>query len=415
MKAEIVSIGEEVVLGSIADTNAAWLAQRLTESGYAVARHTAVGDQRADILDALRDATERSDAVVVTGGIGPTLDDITREVLAELAGVGLVESPEARRHVESFFERIGRPMAATNLRQALLPEGADLVPNPRGTAVGVRLRVNGAEVFSLPGVPIEMKLMYEASLRPALEGGEQRAIALRRLRLFGVGESTVAERLGDLMRRGANPEIGTQVERGVIGIRVLARSATREEAERLAEAAAGEVVRRVGEDLVFGRDDERIEDVVVRELERTGLTLATAESCTGGYLAGRLTDVPGVSRFFLEGAVTYSNASKTSRLGVPEALIARKGAVSPEVAEAMAAGMRERSGADLAIALTGIAGPGGGTDAKPVGLVHIALADACGVEVEAFRFAGRREEVKDRSAKTALNLARLRLREAPSR
>ena len=414
MNVEILSIGEEVLLGRIADTNAAWLAQRLTDLGCAVTRHTTVGDSERDMLDALRCAVGRADALLITGGLGPTLDDMTRGALAQFAGVELVADPHAREHLEGFFRRLGRPMTDNNLRQTYLPAGSELIPNPRGTAVGVRLVHEGVEIFALPGVPIEMKMMFDQSVGPALGERASSAIVARHLRIFGLGESAVGKKLDALMRRGANPEVGTQVDGGVIGVRALARADTREEAERMAAEAAGEIVRLVGKEYVFGEDEDRLEDAVARELERTGLTLAVAESCTGGALASGITNAPGVSRFFLEGAVTYSNQSKTARLGVPEALIREKGAVSAEVAESMAAGMCERSGADLALGLTGIAGPGGATATKPVGLVYIALAHAAGVETREFRLIGRREEIKDRAAKNALNMARLHLMKASS-
>ena len=409
MKAEILSIGSEVVLGHIADTNAAWLSQRLTEAGCEVTRHAAVGDHREHILSALAASAGRASLVVATGGLGPTLDDMTRSVFAEFAKVELVEDPRAVEHLRGFFERLGRPMAKTNLRQALLPSGAELIPNPRGTAVGFSLACRGTQYFALPGVPLEMKRMFGASVAPWLRAHATAAVAVRRLRVFGLGESSLAEKLGDLMARGANPEVGTQVDAGVITVRALARAATREQAQRMVDEAADEVRRRLGRERVFGEDVDRLEDAVARELGRTGKTLAVAESCTGGAVTDHLTNTPGMSRFLLEGAVTYSNSSKSARLDVPEERIQSRGAVSAEVAEAMALGMRRRSGADVALGLTGIAGPGGATPTKPVGLVYVALAHAGGVDTRELRLVGQREEIKDRAAKWALNMVRIHL------
>ena len=408
MNAEILSIGTEVVIGSIADTNAAWLSQRLTEIGFTVARHTAVGDDREQMLRALRSA-RAAGVVLITGGLGPTADDMTREVLAEFAGVGLAPDPEAADHIRSIFQRLGRTMSENNLRQALIPEGAEMVPNPRGTAPGFALRLGDTELIAMPGVPLEMKMMFEQHVAPRLRERVQARIAVRHLRAYGCGESTFAERLGDLLTPGGNPEIGTQVDNAIIGIRVLARADTPEDAQGLADDTAREVRSRVGQENVFGEGEDRLEDAVARELERTGKTIAVAESCTGGALSNRLTNVPGISRFFLEGAVTYSNKSKTDRLGVPPGMIEEHGAVSAQVAEAMARGIRERSGADLGLALTGIAGPGGATPGKPVGLVYAALAHNGGVETRELHMLGRREEIKDRSAKAALNMVRLHL------
>lgn len=410
MKAAILSIGSEVALGRIADTNAAWLSRRLIELGCEVARHTAVPDERGEILRALACVAEGADAVVITGGLGPTQDDMTRELVAEHCGVGLAEHAAAGEHLRAFFRRIGRPMSPSNMRQAMLPDGARALPNPRGTAFGFAVSCNGADFYALPGVPAEMRAMFEAEVAPALAAKASSGIALRQLRVFGAGESTVGELLGDLMRRGANPDVGTQVEQGAITVRVLARAETREEAQALADATAEEAMRRLGDDLVFGEGEEEIEEAVARLMERSGLTLAAAESCTGGLVSSLLTDVPGASQWFLEGVVAYSNQCKVSRLGVPEGLIAEKGAVSPEVAEAMVAGMRGRSGADVAVALTGIAGPGGAVPGKPVGLVYVAVADAQGVSVERFQCSGQRTDVKRRAARHALNMVRLRVK-----
>jgi nicotinamide-nucleotide amidase len=300
-------------------------------------------------------------------------------------------------------------MTPSNLRQALIPAGAEMIPNPRGTAPGFLLTRGGVEYYAMPGVPSEMKAMFQEHIAPRLRRRADVHAAVRHLRVFGYGESVVGEKLADLMARGANPDVGTQVEQSIIGVRVLARAASAEEADRLADAAADEVRRRLGQEHVFGRDGEQLEEAVARELERTGYTLAVAESCSGGALANRLTNVPGISRFFLEGVVAYSNRSKVERLGVPAGLIEQHGAVSAPVAEAMARGIRGTSGADLGVGVTGIAGPGGGSPAKPVGLVYVAVAGPAGVETRELRLTGQREDIKDRTAKNALHMVRLLL------
>ncbi|HRU06291.1 MAG TPA: competence/damage-inducible protein A [Candidatus Brocadiia bacterium] len=408
MKAEILSIGSEVALGYIADTNAAWMSQRLTELGYEVIRHTAVGDNREEMLRALESSRGRCAAVLVTGGLGPTLDDMTRFVLADFAGVKLEENAQARETLAAFFQRIGRPMTSSNLTQTLLPQGSEMIPNPRGTAAGFALSVGGTEYIAMPGVPSEMKAMWEAWVGPRLRSRNASATAVRILRVFGIGESMLGEKIADLMARGANPDVGTQVDNSVISVRAVARAASRQEAERMVKDVSDEIRRRLG-DMVFGEGEDRLEDAVLRLLEQKGQTLAVAESCTGGLIASRLTDVPGASRFFLEGAVTYSNESKTARLGVPADLIRQHGAVSAPVAEAMARGMRASSGAALALASTGIAGPTGATPQKPIGLVYAALAHDGGVQVEELRLHGTREAIKDRASKHVLNMARLHL------
>jgi len=408
MNAEVLSIGSELVAGRIADTNAAFLSLELTGMGFRVRRHTVVGDSTDDIISALEQATARARVVLLTGGLGPTPDDLTRLAVAEFLGVDLTEDPEALRWIRERFAARGLAVPESNYVQARIPRGAEVIPNPLGTAAGFSVRRGECLIFCLPGVPQEMKRMFHASVEPALRGLTGRVGRTRCLHAFGLPESVVGEKLRDLMAPDRNPQVATQAGRGIITIRLAAFAQDRGSADALLDAAEEEVRRRLGE-VVFGKDDMSLSHAVAEQLERTGLTLALAESCTGGEVAARLTDVPGVSRFFLEGVVAYSNAAKCRRLEVPAELIERHGAVSAQVARAMAEGMRRTSGADLALAVTGIAGPTGATPGKLVGLVYLALADSHATHCQELRLSGERNQVRDRAAKAALDLLRRHL------
>lgn len=408
MKCAILSIGSELMEGRIADTNAAWLSARLTELGFEIARHTAVGDRRADILSALRELEKAAPLTVVTGGLGPTPDDPTREVFAQFCGAPLRERPEAAAHIRELFARRGIEPPASNFVQALLPDGADYLRNPTGTAPGFAVRHGGCRFFTLPGVPSEMKVMFAESVEPALRLMSDRAIMVRALHTLGMSEALIGERLAEMMAEGRSPSVATQASDGTITVRITATAPDEASARAKMEADEREIRARLG-NVVFAADSGTLVGAVAELLERRNLTVAVAESCTGGEIAARLTDVPGISRFFLEGAVTYSNASKTARLGVPEELIRRHGAVSAEVAEAMAEGMRRSSGADVALSATGIAGPAGGSPEKPVGLVFVGIADRRGTRSERLMAFGTREQIKVRAAKRALNILRLHL------
>ncbi|HUU83758.1 MAG TPA: competence/damage-inducible protein A [Phycisphaerae bacterium] len=425
MRAELISIGTELAAGITVDTNAAWLAGRLAEVGIPAVRHVTVADDRAEVAAELRRAAGGAELVVVTGGLGPTEDDLTRPALADALGVGLRTSSTALEQVRAYFLRAGRKWHESNARQAEFPEGTTPIENRWGTAPGIRAVVGASIVYCLPGVPREMAEMFAAAVLPEIERrvvgggdggghglGSGGVILTRTLRCFGAGESNIGEQIADLMQPGRAVSVGTTAQEGMIGVRFTARAASRAEADALIEADMNEARRRLGV-LVFGADDQTLESVVGALLVDRGLTLSTAESCTGGLLAKRLTDVPGSSAFFVRGAVTYSNASKTEVLGVDAGLIEEHGAVSAEVAEAMAVGCREQAGTDFALSTTGIAGPSGGSAEKPVGLVYIALADSAGCRVRRFTFGEYlpRPSIRDRACSTALNLLRTRLRD----
>jgi nicotinamide-nucleotide amidase len=352
----------------------------------------------------------RSDLILVTGGLGPTRDDITRQVIAEFCGVPLELDEPSLAHIRDLFARRRVPMPENNKIQAMIPKGAAIVSNPRGTAAGFAIKAGKAEIISLPGVPSEMKAMFEGWVLPHLaqRTGPRGVKITRLLHAFGMAESAVGEKIHHLMAPGRNPNVGTMVHEGIITVRINASGDTPEEASRLLGATEGEVRRILG-DVIFGADGEEMEHAVARLLKERKLTVAVAESCTGGLVGHKLTNVPGISEWFLEGVVAYSNRAKTDLLGVPQDMVAAVGAVSAEVAAAMASGIRRRSGADVALGLTGIAGPTGGTPEKPVGLVFVALAKNSGLETRELRLVGTRAMIKDRAAKSGLNMLRLSL------
>jgi len=410
MNAELLSVGDEVISGEIADTNAAWLAQRLGELGVDVVRHAAVGDVEPDVEAAVRLAASRAHVVIVTGGLGPTEDDLTRHGIAAAAGVGLELDEPSLQSIEQRFYRFGRPMPPQNRIQAMIPAGATVLPNSEGTAPGFIVCVESVPVAAMPGVPYEMKAMFEKQLAAFITAlpVARHAIRVERIRCFGIPESLVNQTLKHRLARNAIPLVGMTVSDGIITVKFRGTGHT--------EAEAVGVIRPVREEaekllasFVFGRGDATLERAVADLLEGHSKTIAVAESCTGGLVGHFLTNVSGISRFLLEDLVTYSNPSKVELLGVPEGMIAKYGAVSEEVARAMAEGVRQRAKADIGLSTTGIAGPAGGTPEKPVGLVYVGLATEAGSRAERLQILGARDIVKDRAARNALNVLRLHL------
>lgn len=412
--AAILSVGEELVLGQTVDTNSAWLSQKLAGVGVPVLFHQTVGDTQADIERALRDASNRAGVVIVSGGIGPTDDDLTRQALAAALGVELETDPAWMKHMAEFFERLGRPMPEANVRQAGVPRGATKLWNHHGTAAGLRATLGSSRIFVMPGVPKEMKAMFERDVLPEIRAEAGGGVILQSLqRTFGVGESTVGEKLGDLMARDRNPRVGTTVSGGEVGVRINAHGATLGEATRLV-AQTRDAVRSALGDLVYGEDDDNLASAVARTFrERPNVTIATAESCTGGLVAKYLTDESGSSAHLVGGWVTYSNDMKTSELGVDASLIQTHGAVSEQVAAAMVDGARRRASTTYAVSVTGIAGPTGGSEQKPVGTVCFGLATPRGVTTYRFVFPGDRSMIRDRAAKMALTLLRFGVLDRP--
>ena len=408
--AEIIAIGTEMLLGDLVDTNSAWLSQRLAMLGVSLFRHTTVGDNRKRVVAAMREAISRSDLVLTTGGLGPTSDDITNECLGEAAGRKMVEYPEARQHVDEMFRRFGRKPTPSNYKQALFPEGTTLVPNPRGTAMGAMLEVEGTLFVTFPGVPVEMRGMFEETVEPLVRERSDGSIVSRTLWFSGIGESALAEQVQEFLD-ASDPTVAPLAGQGKVRLRITARAATPVEAEAKIEPVADEILSRLG-DYFFGEGNETLESAVGRLMRKKGVTIALAESCTGGLLAKRLTDAPGSSAYFQEGLVTYSNEAKERLLGVPRETLEEYGAVSEPVAEAMAAGVRKAAGSDYGLSVTGIAGPDGGTEEKPVGLVYVGLADAEGTVAEKLDLTAwekSREAIRERSANRAFDILRQRL------
>lgn len=406
MRAEIVSVGTELLLGEIVDTNAARLSRSLADLGVSVYRRTTIGDNHDRLLATLRSALAENDAVITIGGLGPTSDDITRDVLAEALGDTLRYDEQIAHRLSAFFRARKIEMPETVLRQAMVPTAGRILDNPNGTAPGLLFEKDGKIGIALPGPPSEFNPMVDNHVVPFLleKTGGRGAIRKRILRICNMGESMVEQRVLDLMQDD-NPTVAPYAKTGEVHLRVAARADDPAIADGMVEERVAEIVRRLG-DHVYAFDDEPMEYAVVRLFKERGLTIATAESCTGGLLSTRLTEVPGSSAVFLGGAVTYSNEAKTHLVGVPAELIERVGAVSPEVAEAMANGARERFRASFGVGITGIAGPDGGSAEKPVGLVYIGVAGPDGVRVERNIFPGERSFVRQRSAQYALVMLR---------
>jgi PncC family amidohydrolase len=488
MKAIILSVGDELVLGQTVDTNSAYLAAQLAAVGCDTVMHRTVGDDQAMIVAAVRESTPLCDLLIVSGGIGPTEDDLTRQAIAEVMNVPLEQNQAWTEKLEAFFKARGRPMPATNLIQAMIPRGATILDNPAGTAAGIRVRlgaivktdvpiaelkgrqigrilskmgrltkeqlvdalerqkreggklggiliamntcsreeieyalaaqegrvVKGCEVFSVPGVPKEMKAMFAQHVLPWVRQQARGAVILqRKLNTYGLGESWVAERLGNLMMRQRNPSVGTTVSDGYVSLRINARYETLERAEHEVEQTVQQCRAALG-DIVFSEGEESLAAAVAKLLKEKDVEVTTAESCTGGLLAKMLTDIPGSSAYFRTGFITYHNKSKFDRLGVSENILNVHGAVSEPVVEAMAKNALRLTKADIALAISGVAGPDGGSATKPVGTVCIGMAVQVGrapVEVitRTFNFPGDRDMVRDRSAKMALSMLRYQL------
>jgi nicotinamide-nucleotide amidase len=412
MTAEILCIGTELLLGNITNGNARWIAEQLAALGIPHHRQGVVGDNRERLIAEVLSASTRSRVLITTGGLGPTPDDLTTEAIAAAFATPLVEHPQVWADIQARLAARGRPCAASNRRQAVLPEGAALLPNPTGTAPGMIWSPRpGFTILTFPGVPSEMRAMWQATAAPWLSnaGLADGVFASRMLHFWGVAESNLAEQMADLLE-AANPTVAPYAGSGEVKLRITARAASADGAEALLEPVEAEIRARTGA-LCFGVDDDSLASVVLELLRRRGQTLAVAESCTGGGLGAALAAVPGASDVFVGGVIAYANAVKQGVLGVSPELLETRGAVSDPVAQAMAQGARRATGADWALAITGVAGPGGGTEQKPVGLVHIAVAGPNGCVSEGIRFGSSRGRswIQTLSAGEALNRLRLAL------
>jgi nicotinamide-nucleotide amidase len=410
LHAEIIAIGSELLTPFRTDTNSLWLTERLNSIGIEVKFKSVVGDSEAVLEEAIRDALRRSEIIISTGGLGPTEDDITKKVFARVLKRRMALNESMLQKIQERFARRGVKMPEINSRQALIPEQAVALENHHGTAPGILMTEGKCTVVLLPGPPREMKPMFDDAVMPKLRERAGEVFLVRRtLRIFGLTESGVDELAAPIYRNYKNPTTTILFGKGIIELHLTAQAKSEKEAEKLLDELSGQLENVLGEH-VFSVREETLEQVVGELLRFKGYTLATAESCTGGRLAGRITDVPGSSEYFLEGVVAYSNDAKVSLLGVPGKLIQEYGAVSPEVAEAMAIGIRRRAHSTVGVGITGIAGPGGGTVAKPVGLVYIGLADEVQSSSRKFIFPGDRQFIRTLAVNAALDMIRRRIK-----
>lgn len=413
MKAEIVSTGTELLLGQTLNTNSYYLSQKLSSLDIKVCYHTTVGDDAERLEQVLLQALKRADLVITTGGLGPTVDDLTKQIVCQVLDLELEVHTESLEWVKGFFARIKRDMPESNLKQAYFPKGSIVIPNQLGTAPGSIVEKNDKIVIILPGPPFEMKPMFECVVEPYLNEklkANTEAVRSRVLKVFGLGEARVEEMLDEILLGQTNPTIALLAKPAELHIRISATAVSETEALKLIDQLEVKIRNKLGK-VVFASDDQDMATVVGKLLSRSGLSIATAESCTGGLLGGALTSVDGSSTYYLGGICTYSNKLKISQLGVFETTLDCYGAVSAETAKEMAEGAKEKTEADLAISVTGIAGPGGGTAEKPVGLVFIGLATPGQTEIKRFDFFGDRDSIRELAVNAALNMVRLYLEE----
>ncbi len=409
LTAEIIAIGSELLAPDRTDTNSLWLTEKLNRLGIEVKLKTIVGDDDARLEEAIKDAVRRSKVVITTGGLGPTEDDITRKIAARALGRRLLLDEAVLAEIRLRFKNFGVAMPERNSRQAMVIEDAEVLPNPNGTAPGMFIEHQGAAIVLLPGPPREMRPMFENHVSPKLSGRVGSFRVMRRLlRVAGLGESAVDEKIAPIYTQYDNPQTTILFNQSEIEIHLTARGRTEAEADALLDRLSGQIEERLG-NAVFSFAGETMEEVVGLKLSVGGYTVSVAESCTGGLIAQRLTDVPGSSKYFIEGVVAYANDAKTRDLDVEPILLLEHGAVSAPVAEAMATGIRNRAGTDFGLSVTGIAGPGGGTEEKPVGLVYIALADEVKTEHRKLQLPGDRNLIRWRASQAALDLLRRRL------
>lgn len=406
MRAEIIATGSELLSGGIPETNSLFLSEELQCLGIDTAFKTVVGDNEKDMEEAFHRAIGRTDVVIITGGIGPTEDDITRKVLAKIVKKRLVLNEDAHKAIHERLAGRAKEELIANDRQALVPAGARLLLNPAGIAPGFFLKEADTFIAVLPGVPRELRAMFNDMLKPLLAERFSGRLVIRRrvLHTCGITESRVNAAIQEILKLRM-PDVGLSATETGVDIRIVARDPGAEQAQSLVDRTEAVVRSNLG-DAVYGADGRSLEEVVGALLKQRRFTLAVAESCTGGLIAGRITNVAGSSEYFERGAVSYSNTAKTEMLGVPRELIERHGAVSSEVAAAMAEGVRNAAKTDLGLSVTGIAGPGGGSEQKPVGLVYLALATGQGVKTVEHRFSGDREKIRMRASRVALDMVR---------
>lgn len=412
MIAEIVSVGTELLMGQIVNTDASFLASRLASLGFVTYYQTVVGDNRARLTETALRALERADIVLFTGGLGPTDDDLTKETVAEAMGLTCERNEEEEKKLRAYFASRNREMAPNNLKQICFPKDSIILPNPNGTAPGCIMEKDGKIAILMPGPPRELYPMFTGSVMPWLEKKNGFLLYSKTLVIFGMGESDVTYRLRDLISGQTNPTVAPYIRLSEVTLRITAKCADTAEGERLVTPLVSEIKSRLG-DVVYSETDETLQQVCVDRLLARGETLSVAESCTGGLVAASVVDVAGCSDCFIEGCVTYANDAKMRRLGVTEETLARFGAVSEACAREMAAGIRLSAGTDYGLSTTGIAGPGGGTAEKPVGLVYVALATKERTYVRRLQLGGNRDRIRHTAALNALDMLRRELNGLP--
>ena len=405
MIAEILAVGTELLMGQIANTNAQYISQRLPDVGVGVYFHSVVGDNPKRLMECLSLALGRADVVVMTGGLGPTQDDLTKETVSEVLGRKLVLHEETLNIMKAFFKRLNRTMTENNVKQAYLPEGSMIIRNKNGTAPGCLIEQGNKVIIMLPGPPWEMKPMFEETVYPYFESKCEYRLESKFIRIFGIGESAMEEKIIDLINNQVNPTIAPYAKEGEVTLRVTAKYYNGQNPEDLLTPVIEEIKRRLG-NAVYSTDDRGLEEVASGLLLKHNITISIAESCTGGLMSAKLTDIPGISAVFDRGVVTYSNDSKVENLSVNPETLEKYGAVSSETAAEMANGIRNLSGTDLGLSITGIAGPSGGSEEKPVGLVYVALADGSDVQVKELKLWGSRSRIRNMTCLHAFDMIR---------
>lgn len=407
MTVELVCVGTEILLGNIVNTNAAYLAEQCAMLGLSCYHQSVVGDNEQRMEETIRRAVSRSDIVILSGGLGPTKDDLTKEVTARVFDMELLEDPHTRARIQEYFDQNHRgQITENNWKQAQVPEGAMVIDNYNGTAPGLILQKDGKTAILLPGPPNELKPMFERDIRPFLNRLEPEGIYSKMVKICGFGESKVESMITDILESQTNPTIAPYAKTGEVHLRITAKAINEETADEMMEPMMEELYRRFGSQIFTTEEAVTLEETVVELLKEKGKTVTTAESCTGGLVAGRLLNVPGASSIYMEGYITYSNEAKEKLLGVSHVTLEQYGAVSKETACEMAEGAAKAAGADLAISVTGIAGPDGGTKEKPVGLVYVGCYADGEARAYEFHFTGNRAKNRESTVAKALTILR---------
>lgn len=406
MTVELISVGTEILLGNIVNTNAAYLAEKCASLGLACYYQSVVGDNGERLAAAIETAVKRSDVVILSGGLGPTRDDLTKETAAKVLGKELVEDAHSRALIREYFEKMGKEISENNWKQAMVPQGCIVIDNDNGTAPGIIIEEENTHVILLPGPPGELIPMFEKDIVPYIQKLMPGIIYSQTVKICGIGESKVESMIEDLIEKQTNPTIAPYAKTGEVHLRVTAKAEDEKSAKKLVKPVVKELKSRFGDSIYSTEDSVVLEKAVVELLTAKGLTVSCAESCTGGMLSARLINVAGVSEVYKSGYITYANKAKRKILGVKKGILEKYGAVSPETAKAMAEGAADASKADVAVSVTGVAGPDGGSIDKPVGLVYIACCVKGTTTVEEFHFTGNRNKVRESSVSAALCLMR---------